>query len=134
MKFEDLANKVPKIKKLPLPGESAHLEMAPEMRITELKALSQKPSDYRRAGVMALFYPGPDELARLLFILRNAYLTDMRRNRFRGEYDETVAERILTAPAGQEEPEDVAEGAHKDIVPAPPRCRPGPCPAARPAT
>ncbi|MFY7744770.1 MAG: sigma factor-like helix-turn-helix DNA-binding protein, partial [Erythrobacter sp.] len=37
-------------------------------------------------------------------ILRNAYLTDMRRNRFRGEYDEGVAERILTAPAGQEEP------------------------------
>ncbi|MDX1332133.1 MAG: CoA pyrophosphatase [Robiginitalea sp.] len=73
MKFEDLANKVPKIKKLPLPGETAHLEMAPEMRITELKALSQKPSDYRRAGVMALFYPGPDALARLLFILRNAY-------------------------------------------------------------
>jgi RNA polymerase sigma factor (sigma-70 family) len=37
-------------------------------------------------------------------ILRNAYLTDMRRNRFRGDYDEAVAERILTAPAGQEEP------------------------------
>jgi len=37
-------------------------------------------------------------------ILRNAYLTDMRRNRFRGEYDEGVAERVLTAPAGQEEP------------------------------
>jgi len=37
-------------------------------------------------------------------ILRNAYLTDMRRNRFRGDYDETVAEKILTTPAGQEEP------------------------------
>ena len=37
-------------------------------------------------------------------ILRNAYLTDMRRNRFRADYDETVAERILVAPAAQEGP------------------------------
>lgn len=43
------------------------------MRIAELKALAEKPSDYRRAGVMALFYPGPDRLAHLLFILRNTY-------------------------------------------------------------
>ena len=43
------------------------------MRIAELKALSEKPSDYRRAGVMALFYPGPDQLAHMLFILRNTY-------------------------------------------------------------
>ena len=42
-------------------------------------------------------------------ILRNAYLTDMRRNRFRGDYDESVAERILTAPAGQEEPIHLAD-------------------------
>ncbi|TNF75178.1 MAG: CoA pyrophosphatase [Bacteroidetes bacterium] len=73
MKFEDLSNKVPKIKKLPLPGEAAHFEMAPRMRIAELKALSEKPQGYRRAGVMALFYPGPDQLAHLLFILRNTY-------------------------------------------------------------
>ena len=73
MNFEDLSNKVPKIKKLPLPGEAAHFEMAPQMRIDELKALSEKPADYRRAGVMALFYPGPDRLAHLLFILRNTY-------------------------------------------------------------
>ncbi|WP_324826607.1 sigma-70 family RNA polymerase sigma factor [Qipengyuania zhejiangensis] len=50
------------------------------------------------------FQPGTSMRAWTFVILRNAYLTDMRRNRFRGEYDETVAERILTAPAGQEEP------------------------------
>ena len=50
------------------------------------------------------FEPGTSMRAWTFVILRNAYLTDMRRNRFRGEYDETVAERILTAPAGQEEP------------------------------
>lgn len=50
------------------------------------------------------FEPGTSMRAWTFVILRNAYLTDMRRNRFRGEYDENVAERILTAPAGQEEP------------------------------
>ncbi|MBU1756870.1 MAG: RNA polymerase subunit sigma-70, partial [Alphaproteobacteria bacterium] len=50
------------------------------------------------------FEPGTSMRAWTFVILRNAYLTDMRSNRFRGEYDENVAERILTAPAGQEEP------------------------------
>jgi RNA polymerase sigma-70 factor (ECF subfamily) len=50
------------------------------------------------------FEPGTSMRAWTFVILRNAYLTDMRRNRFRGEYDEGVAERILTAPAGQEQP------------------------------
>jgi RNA polymerase sigma factor (sigma-70 family) len=50
------------------------------------------------------FEPGTSMRAWTFVILRNAYLTDMRRNRFRGEYDEGVAERILVAPAGQEEP------------------------------
>ncbi len=50
------------------------------------------------------FEPGTSMRAWTFVILRNAYLTDMRRNRFRGEYDENVAERILTAPAGQEDP------------------------------
>ncbi len=50
------------------------------------------------------FEPGTSMRAWTFVILRNAYLTDMRRNRFRGEYDENVAERILTAPADQEEP------------------------------
>lgn len=50
------------------------------------------------------FEPGTSMRAWTFVILRNAYLTDMRRNRFRGEYDEGVAERILVAPAGQEGP------------------------------
>lgn len=55
------------------------------------------------------FEPGTSMRAWTFVILRNAYLTDMRRNRFRGDYDETVAERILTAPAGQEEPIHLAD-------------------------
>ncbi|WP_432201171.1 sigma-70 family RNA polymerase sigma factor [Erythrobacter sp. W53] len=50
------------------------------------------------------FQPGTSMRAWTFVILRNVYLTDMRRNRFRGEYDEGVAERVLTAPASQEEP------------------------------
>ncbi len=50
------------------------------------------------------FEPGTSMRAWTFVILRNAYLTDMRRNRFRGEYDDKVAERILTAPPGQEDP------------------------------
>ena len=35
-------------------------------------------------------------------ILRNLFLSQMRRNRFRGEWDDVVAEKILSAPAGQD--------------------------------
>jgi RNA polymerase sigma-70 factor (ECF subfamily) len=55
-------------------------------------------------------------------ILRNVYLTDMRRNRFRGEYDEGVAERILTAPAGQEEPIHLSD-MHRALLTLPPERR-----------
>jgi len=50
------------------------------------------------------FQPGTSIRAWTFVILRNAYLTDMRRNRFRAEYDDMLAERILTEPAGQEAP------------------------------
>lgn len=50
------------------------------------------------------FEPGTSMRAWTFVILRNVYLTEMRRNRFRGEYDETVAERILVESAAQEEP------------------------------
>jgi RNA polymerase sigma-70 factor (ECF subfamily) len=60
-------------------------------------------------GARERFEPGTSMRAWTFVILRNAYLTDMRRSRFRGEYDETVAERILVAPAGQEEPIHLAD-------------------------
>ncbi|OZA94745.1 sigma-70 family RNA polymerase sigma factor [Altererythrobacter sp. H2] len=50
------------------------------------------------------FEPGTSMRAWTFVILRNAYLTEMRRNRFRGEYDEVQAERILVTSATQEEP------------------------------
>lgn len=68
------------------------------------------------------FEPGTSMRAWTFVILRNAYLTDMRRNRFRGDYDENVAERILTAPAGQEEPIHLAD-LHRALLALPPERR-----------
>ena len=68
------------------------------------------------------FQPGTSMRAWTFVILRNAYLTDMRRNRFRGEYDEGVAEKILTAPAGQEEPIHLAD-MHRALLTLPPERR-----------
>jgi RNA polymerase sigma-70 factor (ECF subfamily) len=68
------------------------------------------------------FEPGTSMRAWTFVILRNAYLTDMRRNRFRGEFDENVAERILTAPAGQEEPIHLSD-MHRALLTLPPERR-----------
>jgi RNA polymerase sigma-70 factor (ECF subfamily) len=55
-------------------------------------------------------------------ILRNVYLSELRRNRFRGDYDETQAERILTAPAGQESPLHLGD-LHRALMTLPPERR-----------
>ena len=68
------------------------------------------------------FEPGTSMRAWTFVILRNAYLTDMRRNRFRGEYDENVAERLLTQPAGQEEPIHLSD-MHRALLTLPPERR-----------
>jgi len=68
------------------------------------------------------FEPGTSMRAWTFVILRNAYLTDMRRNRFRGNYDEGVAERILTQPAGQEEPLHLSD-MHRALLTLPPERR-----------
>jgi len=50
------------------------------------------------------FEPGTSIRAWTFVILRNVYLSGLRRSRFQGDYDETAAERILSAPAEQEGP------------------------------
>lgn len=68
------------------------------------------------------FQPGTSMRAWTFVILRNAYLTDMRRNRFRGTYDEGVAERVLTQPAAQEEPIHLSD-MHRALLTLPPERR-----------
>ena len=73
-------------------------------------------------AAQARFEPGTSMRAWTFVILRNAYLTDMRRNRFRGDYDETVAERILVAPAAQEGPLHLSD-MHRALLQLPPERR-----------
>ena len=68
------------------------------------------------------FEPGTSIRAWTFVILRNVWLSEMRRNRFRGEYDEAVAERILTAPAAQEAPLHLAD-LHRALQALPPERR-----------
>jgi RNA polymerase sigma-70 factor (ECF subfamily) len=42
-------------------------------------------------------------------ILRNTFLSQMRRNKFHGEYDEVAVERTLSTPASQEESGEMAD-------------------------
>jgi len=48
------------------------------------------------------FEAGTNMRAWTFIILRNLYLSQMRRARFKGEWDDLVADRILAAPAGQD--------------------------------
>lgn len=49
------------------------------------------------------YHAGTNFKAWTFTILRNQFYSEARRNRFRGDYDEGVAERTLRAPAGQED-------------------------------
>lgn len=48
------------------------------------------------------FQAGTNMRAWTFIILRNHYLSQMRRSRFRGEWDDVTADRLLAAPAGQD--------------------------------
>lgn len=48
------------------------------------------------------FQAGTNIRAWTFIILRNLFLSQMRRSRFKGEWDEVTADRLLSAPAGQD--------------------------------
>lgn len=73
-------------------------------------------------AAQARFEPGTSMRAWTFVILRNVYLSELRRNRFRGDYDETQAERILVAPAGQEGPLHLGD-LHRALLTLPPERR-----------
>ncbi len=73
-------------------------------------------------AAQARFEPGTSMRAWTFVILRNVYLSELRRNRFRGDYDETQAERILTAPPGQEGPLHLSD-LHRALMTLPPERR-----------
>ena len=73
MDFEDFKTRVPKLKKIALPGEEAHHKLVPLRRIEEMAGLDIGKRNPSRAGVMAVFYPGKDRLTNLVLILRKTY-------------------------------------------------------------
>lgn len=55
------------------------------------------------------FVAGSSMRAWTFVILRNTYFSQMRQNKFKGNYDELVAERILSTPAPQQDPLHLAD-------------------------
>ena len=56
-----------------LPGEVAHREMAPMIRIKELSEIDIDSKNPSEAGVMAVFYPDASNDTRIVLILRKTY-------------------------------------------------------------
>jgi len=77
-----------------LPGEAAHMKMAPIERLQELKAKAFKDGTARRAGVLVLFYPNERLETHLILILRKTY---------KGVHSAQVG-----FPGGKQEPEDIS--------------------------
>jgi len=73
MDFNDFSQRISKIKNLPLPGTVSHYKMAPQERIRKLAEIRDLGKTPRKAGVLALFYPGNGNMTCLLLILRNTY-------------------------------------------------------------
>jgi len=57
----------------------------------------------------ARFQAGTNMRAWTFIILRNHFLSQMRRARFKGEWDDLVADRLLAAPAGQDKQIELAD-------------------------
>ena len=55
------------------------------------------------------FQAGTNMRAWTFIILRNHFLSQMRRSRFRGEWDDVAADRLLAAPAGQDKQLELAD-------------------------
>lgn len=60
-------------------------------------------------GARQRFQAGTNMRAWTFIILRNLYLSQMRRARFKGEWDDLVADRLLAAPASQDKHVDLAD-------------------------
>ena len=57
----------------------------------------------------ARFQAGTNMRAWTFIILRNLFLSQMRRARFKGEWDDLVADRVLAAPASQDKHVELAD-------------------------
>lgn len=73
MNFDNFKKILPKIAKIPLPGISSQLKMAPSIRQEALKSMGECMKTARKAAVMALFYPNKTHETTMVLILRKSY-------------------------------------------------------------
>lgn len=72
MDFSSLTHLISKLKKIELPGEHYHYQLAPKFRREELKRISDSYENPNYAGVVALLYPKAEQTY-MAFILRKTY-------------------------------------------------------------
>ena len=89
MNFDNFKKKIAKI---PLPGISSQLKMAPSMRQEALTSMKERMKTARKSAVMALFYPNVENKTKVVLILRKSY--------------EGVHSNQVGFPGGKAEPED----------------------------
>jgi 8-oxo-dGTP pyrophosphatase MutT (NUDIX family) len=73
MNFDTFLLALPKIKNMSLPGQEAQFKMSPPFREELLEQFKHRIKDAKRAGVMALFYPGLKNDTKFVLILRKTY-------------------------------------------------------------
>ncbi|WP_430412600.1 NUDIX hydrolase [Kordia sp.] len=73
MNFDNFKKILPKITKIPLPGISSQLKMAPSMRQEALENMEECMKTARKSAVMALFYPNKANETTIVLILRKVY-------------------------------------------------------------
>ncbi|WP_133549233.1 NUDIX hydrolase [Salegentibacter sp. 24] len=92
MDFQDFKDRIPKLKKIVLPGERAHHKLMPGNRSKAMENLDVDSLQPNRAGVMAVFYPDIFDRTHLVLILRKTY---------KGVHSNQIG-----FPGGRVEPED----------------------------
>ncbi|SKB81754.1 8-oxo-dGTP pyrophosphatase MutT, NUDIX family [Salegentibacter holothuriorum] len=93
MDFQDFKDRIPKLKKIVLPGEEAHHKLVPGNRREEMRNLDINSLKPNKAGVMAVFYPNNSGKTHLVLILRKTY---------KGVHSNQIG-----FPGGRVEPDDV---------------------------
>jgi 8-oxo-dGTP pyrophosphatase MutT (NUDIX family) len=72
MEFTRFLEILPKVAKVTLPGESAHVKMSPPERIAKMESIDFSTINPKRAAVLMLVYPQNNQ-ATLALIQRNSY-------------------------------------------------------------
>lgn len=73
MNFNEFKQTLPKIKNIPLIGETSHFKMVPPFRQELLRKQIRDVNRAKEASVLALFYPNKNGQTQLVFILRKTY-------------------------------------------------------------